>query len=70
MKKYCYAFLVPVLMSHSLFTTLNAWVEKHYRDRLAEADLADPALLIECRTALDELTEILKLGVVYPFQLM
>ncbi len=57
-----------VLMSDSLFVTLNAWVEKHYRDRLSDADLADPALLIECRAALDELTEILKLGVVYPFQ--
>jgi succinylarginine dihydrolase len=25
--------------------------------------------LLECRTALDELTQILKLGSVYPFQL-
>ena len=56
-------------MTPELFTTLNAWVDKHYRDRLAESDLADPQLLIECRTALDELTQILKLGSVYPFQL-
>ena len=40
-----------------------------YRDRMAETDLADPQLLLECRTALDELTQILKLGAVYPFQL-
>jgi len=59
-----------VLMSDTLFAQLNTWVESHYRDRLAEADLADPQLLNECRTALDELTEILKLGKVYPFQLM
>lgn len=58
-----------VLMNESLFSALNGWVGKHYRDRLSDADLADPALLSECRTALDELTEILKLGVVYPFQL-
>lgn len=58
-----------VVMTPELFTTLNAWVDKHYRDRLAESDLADPQLLIECRTALDELTQILKLGSVYPFQL-
>ncbi len=31
--------------------------------------LADPQLLLECRTALDELTQILKLGAVYPFQI-
>ncbi|WP_375739753.1 N-succinylarginine dihydrolase [Pseudomonas boanensis] len=58
-----------VIMTPALYTTLTAWVEKHYRDRLSESDLADPQLLIECRTALDELTQILKLGAVYPFQL-
>ncbi|GGW63738.1 N-succinylarginine dihydrolase [Alishewanella tabrizica] len=57
-----------VLMSETLFATLNAWVNKHYRDRLSEADLADPLLLQESRTALDELTQILKLGSVYSFQ--
>jgi len=30
--------------------------------------MADPQLLIECREALDELTRILALGSVYPFQ--
>jgi len=58
-----------VVMSNALYATLNTWVDKHYRDRLVEADLADPQLLLECRTALDELTQILKLGAVYPFQL-
>jgi len=58
-----------VLMSDALHDTLVAWVDKHYRDRLSEADLADPQLLTECRTALDELTQILKLGSVYPFQI-
>lgn len=57
-----------VLMSEQLFSTLNNWVDKHYRDRLSEADLADPQLLTESRTALDELTQILKLGSVYNFQ--
>ncbi|MBF8162399.1 N-succinylarginine dihydrolase [Ectopseudomonas hydrolytica] len=58
-----------VVMSLDLHDRLVAWVDKHYRDRLSEADLADPQLLIECRTALDELTQILKLGSVYPFQM-
>ncbi|MBY4675377.1 N-succinylarginine dihydrolase [Marinobacterium arenosum] len=62
------AFNQSTRMSDSLFDTLNQWVDKHYRDRLSEADLADPALLVESRTALDELTQILKLGSVYPFQ--
>jgi len=57
-----------VLMNESLYQTLCDWVNKHYRDRLSEADLADPQLLIESRTALDELTQILNLGSVYPFQ--
>jgi succinylarginine dihydrolase len=47
---------------------LNTWVDAHYRDTLHEADLADPQLLIESRTALDELTKILDLGSVYEFQ--
>ncbi|MGN8262158.1 N-succinylarginine dihydrolase [Pseudomonas sp. SMSB3] len=57
-----------VIMSAPLYATLLQWVDKHYRDRLVEADLADPQLLLECRTALDELTQILQLGSVYPFQ--
>nr|WP_199065824.1 N-succinylarginine dihydrolase [Chromobacterium sp. ASV5] len=57
-----------VMMSDALFATLNDWVDRHYRDRLTTADLADPQLLLECRAALDELTGILGLGAVYPFQ--
>jgi succinylarginine dihydrolase len=47
---------------------LVAWVDKHYRDRLTIDDLRDVAFLYETRTALDELTQLLKLGSVYPFQ--
>ena len=57
------------LMNDGLYGRLTAWVEKHYRDRLGDSDLGDPDLLIECRTALDELSRILSLGSVYPFQL-
>ena len=55
-------------MNDDLFKTLNQWVEQHYRDELSQDDLADPNLLIESRTALDELTKILALGSVYHFQ--
>ncbi len=58
-----------VWMNDALYSRLSDWVVRHYRDRLAVADLADPQLLAECRTALDELTRILGIGSVYPFQL-
>jgi len=58
-----------VILTPTLYETLTRWVDQHYRDRLVETDLADPHLLDECRTALDELTRILGLGSVYPFQL-
>ncbi len=57
------------LLDDALYERLSQWVRRHYRDRLDEADLADPALLEEGRAALDELTGILGLGSVYPFQL-
>jgi succinylarginine dihydrolase len=57
-----------VVLSEALYGRLTAWVGKHYRDRLAPADLADPALLREVQTALDELTQILQLPGLYPFQ--
>ncbi|RCX04568.1 MULTISPECIES: N-succinylarginine dihydrolase [Kosakonia] len=57
-----------VMMNDSLFATLNDWVDRYYRDRLTQADLADPQLLREGREALDRLTQLLNLGSVYPFQ--
>src|SRR5690554_1024259 len=56
------------IINNTLFDSLNVWVDKHYRDELSTDDLADPQLLIESRTALDELTQIMKLGSVYSFQ--
>jgi len=53
----------------ALQARLEAWAGARYRDRLLPADLADPSLLVESRTALDELTQILELGSgFYPFQ--
>ncbi|MBR9906053.1 MAG: N-succinylarginine dihydrolase, partial [Gammaproteobacteria bacterium] len=58
-----------VLLTDTLYDDLTAWVNRHYRDRLAPDDLADPKLAEESLTALDELTQLLKIGSVYPFQL-
>lgn len=56
------------IMSDKVFAKLNSWVDRHYRDELGVEDLHDPQLLQESRSALDELTQLLKLGSVYPFQ--
>jgi succinylarginine dihydrolase len=57
-----------IRLDDALHAELVSWVGRHYRDRLAPADLADPALLTECRRALDVLSQLLRLGSVYPFQ--
>jgi succinylarginine dihydrolase len=54
-----------VVMTPKLHATLVTWVGKHYRDRLAPADLADPALALEIQAALQELTTILDLPGLY-----
>ncbi|MGH8799541.1 MAG: N-succinylarginine dihydrolase, partial [Casimicrobiaceae bacterium] len=64
----CAAIRANVWLDEALYAALVAWVDKHYRDRLSPADLADPALLAEGRRALDELSALLRLGSVYPFQ--
>lgn len=56
-------------MTETLHARLSIWAATWYRDTLAPADLADPALIDEGRDALDELTGILTLGrAFYPFQ--
>jgi succinylarginine dihydrolase len=57
-----------VLLDDALHDTLCSWVDRHYRERLTAADLADPSLAREIMAALDELTQILRLGSVYDFQ--
>jgi succinylarginine dihydrolase len=57
-----------VIADSALLGELESWVERRYRDRLSDHDLADPELLDETREGLDELTRILKLGSIYDFQ--
>lgn len=57
-----------ILLTEDLYHKLVHWVEKHYRDHLTPNDLQDPQLLFEGRKALDELTQLLQLGPLYPFQ--
>jgi succinylarginine dihydrolase len=64
----CTAVRGRVFVDESLAQALEAWIGRHYRDRIAPEDLADPALLDESRRALDELTTLLELPALYPFQ--
>ncbi len=57
-----------VRFTSELHAGLVPWVNCHYRDKLLAADLADPDLLEESQRALDELTQLLALGSIYPFQ--
>lgn len=57
-----------LLITDSLLDKLEAWVRRHYRDRLAVKDLADPRLVDETWSALDELSQLLDLGSIYSFQ--
>jgi succinylarginine dihydrolase len=57
-----------VLLDDGLHDELCAWVDRHYRERLAPGDIADPKLARETMAALDELTRIMRLGSVYDFQ--
>ena len=52
-----------VFWSEPLHETLAAWVERHYREHLSPADLADVRLYEESEAALDELAEILDLPI-------
>lgn len=57
-----------VFVDDRLAGELEAWIHRNYRDQLAPDDLGDPALLDESRRALDELSRMLRLPAVYPFQ--
>ena len=57
-----------VFLDEALYKDLRQWIERHYRESLHISDLLDPNLLLESRTALDELSQLLSLGAIYEFQ--
>ncbi len=57
-----------VILDDALSDRLTAWIEKHYPDELSANDLLDPKLARSLTDALDELTQILDLPGLYPFQ--
>lgn len=57
-----------VLLNQRLYEQLKSWIKKHYREQLKSKDLLDPLLIEESRNALDELSQLLQLKNIYPFQ--
>jgi succinylarginine dihydrolase len=57
-----------VFWDDGLGADLEAWVGRHYRDRVDRDDLRDPLLHRQSLAALDELTRILRIGSIYDFQ--
>ena len=57
-----------VLLNDELHTLLCEWVERTYPEQIAPDQLRDPSLARSCIDALDELTRILDLPGLYPFQ--
>lgn len=58
-----------VQLNETLADQLRAWVNMWYPEDLHAAELADPALMRSTRDALQALTDLLKIGPVYPFQM-
>jgi succinylarginine dihydrolase len=50
-----------VFLTPDLYESLKSCITRHYRDNLTPADLADPKLLQESRTALMELSRLLNI---------
>lgn len=57
-----------VILTDELSDRLESWINRHYPDELRSDDLLDPALVQSLTDALDELTGILGLPGLYPFQ--
>jgi succinylarginine dihydrolase len=51
-----------VVFSPQKHEQLKSWAQKHYREELHAADLADPGFARECEETLDALTQVLGLG--------
>ena len=57
-----------VCLTPQLYKKLKTWIRKHYREKLEPKDLLDPLLIKESQRALDDLSHILQLKNIYPFQ--
>ena len=57
-----------IIFTDKLHLQLRKWVKHYYVGNLIYEDLFVPSYIKRCRDALSELTDILDLGDIYPFQ--
>jgi succinylarginine dihydrolase len=57
-----------IFVDQQLFSKLDSWADRHYRDSLVLRDFLDARYREEVQVALDELSRILGLGSIYSFQ--
>jgi len=57
-----------IILTDDLYIQLADFVNRTYPDEITQSDLLDPNLAQSCTDALDELTQILNLPGLYPFQ--
>ena len=57
-----------IIFTDELHLKLRKWVKKYYESNLIYDDLFIPAFILKCKRSLSELTEILDLKNLYPFQ--
>ena len=57
------AITARVVLDDALYQAVRAWILRHYRDRVAPADLGDPEFFDENRRALSELSAILNVPI-------
>lgn len=70
MNKSEFSALHPgIIFDDRLYTRLRKWIKKYYVGNLIYEDLFTPSFIQRGRDALFELTNILGLGYIYPFQL-
>jgi succinylarginine dihydrolase len=67
-REQCAAVPSRLFLSEPLFSELENWADRRYRESLIMDDFRDPSFREEIKTALDELTQILDLGSIYSFQ--
>jgi len=51
------------VLDDTLYEGVRAWILRHYRDRVAPADLGDPEFFEENRRALSELSTLLNVPI-------
>ena len=58
-----------IIFTDELHLKLRKWVKKYYENNLIYDDLFVPAFILKCKDSLSELSRILNIDQMYPFQI-